>query len=92
MALLRGPNRSITATRLSPRYMGPFRIVKRVGPVAYRLELPEIMQAFHKVFHVSMLKKCLHRGDEVLAEIPSDLQSNMIVEARPLRILEQRVK
>ena len=92
MALLRGPNRSITATKLSPRYMGPFQIVERVGPVAYRLELPEIMQAFHKVFHVSMLKKCLHRVDEVLAEIPSDLQLNMTVEARPLRVLERRVK
>lgn len=34
MALLRGPNRSITATKLSPRYMGLFRIVERVGPVA----------------------------------------------------------
>ncbi|KAL1212329.1 hypothetical protein V5N11_006531 [Cardamine amara subsp. amara] len=77
---------------LSPRYMGPFRIVERVGPVAYRLELPEIMHAFHKVFHVSMLKKCLHRADEVLAEIPSDLQPNMTVEARPLRVLERRVK
>ncbi|KAL1207553.1 hypothetical protein V5N11_017231 [Cardamine amara subsp. amara] len=92
MALLRGPNRSITTTKLSPRYMGPFRIVERVGPVAYRLELPEIMHAFHKVFHVSILKKCLHRGDEVLGEIPSNLQPNMTVEARPLRVLQRRVK
>ncbi|KAL1206308.1 hypothetical protein V5N11_032449 [Cardamine amara subsp. amara] len=92
MALLRGPNRSITATKLSPRYMGPFRILERVGPVAYRLELPAIMQAFHKVFHVSMLKKCLHRGDEVVAEIPLDLQPNLTVETRPLRVLERRVK
>ncbi|KAL1224845.1 RNA-directed DNA polymerase-like protein [Cardamine amara subsp. amara] len=92
MALLRGPNRSITATKLSPRYMGPFRIVERVGPVAYQLELPEIMHAFHKVFHVSMLKKCFHRGDEVVAEIPSDLQPNLTVKARPLRVVERRVK
>lgn len=92
IALLRGPNRSITATKLSPRYMGPFRIVERVGPVAYRLELPAVMQAFHKVFHVSMVKKCLHRGDEVVAEIPADLQPNLTVEARPVRVLERRVK
>ncbi|KAL1223483.1 hypothetical protein V5N11_003540 [Cardamine amara subsp. amara] len=91
MALLRGPNRSITATKLSTRYMRPFQIVERVGPVAYRLELPEIMQVFHKVFNVLMLKKCLHRGDDVLVEIPSDLQPNMTVDARPLRVLDRRV-
>ncbi|KAL1209439.1 hypothetical protein V5N11_033152 [Cardamine amara subsp. amara] len=91
MALLRGPNRSITATKLSPRYMGPFRVVEHVGPVAYRLELPEIMQAFHKVFHVSMLKKFLHRDKEVLVEIPLDLQANMTVEARPLRVLDRKI-
>ena len=56
--------------------MGPFRIVERVGPVAYRLELPEVMQAFHKVFHVSMLRKCLHKDDLVLAEIPADRSRN----------------
>ncbi|CAA7049347.1 unnamed protein product [Microthlaspi erraticum] len=59
MAMLRGPNRSIAENKLSPRFMGPFPVVERVGPLAYRLELPEIMRAFHKVFHVSMLRKCL---------------------------------
>ena len=92
MAMLRGPNRSILENKLSPRYMGPFRIVERVGSVAYRLELPAIMEAFHKVFHVSMLKKCLHRDDQVVAKIPSDLQPNMTLEAKPLRILERRIK
>ena len=92
MAMLRGPNRSLTETKLSPRFMGPFRIVERVGPVAYRLELPEVMQAFHKVFHVSMLKKCLHKDDEVLAKILADFQPIMTLEARPVRILENRVK
>jgi len=92
MAMLRGPNRSISETKLSPRYMGPFRIVERVGPVAYRLELPDVMRAFHKVFHVSMLRKCLHKDDEVLAKIPEDLQPNMTLEARPVRVLERRIK
>ncbi|KAG7572389.1 Ribonuclease H-like superfamily [Arabidopsis suecica] len=92
MAMLRGPNRSITKHKLSPRYMGPFRFVERVGRIAYRLELPEVMQAFHKVFHVSMLKKYLHKDDEVLAKIPVNLQPNMILEARPVRVLERKVR
>ncbi|KAG7588974.1 Integrase catalytic core [Arabidopsis suecica] len=92
MAMLRGPNRYITENKLSPRYMGPFRSIELVRPVAYRLELPEIMQAFHKVFHVSMLKKGLHKDDEVLAKIPADLQPNMTLEARPVRVLERKVR
>jgi len=92
ISMLRGPNRSISETKLCLRYIGPFRIVERLGPVAYRLELPDVMRAFHKVFHVSMLRKCLHKDDEVLAKILEDLQPNMTWEARLVRVLERRIK
>ncbi|WMV19313.1 hypothetical protein MTR67_012698 [Solanum verrucosum] len=45
--------------KLSPRYIGPYRISKRVGNVAYELELPSELEAVHPVFHISMLKKCM---------------------------------
>nr|GEZ55231.1 putative reverse transcriptase domain-containing protein [Tanacetum cinerariifolium] len=45
--------------KLSPRYVGPFKIVERVGPVAYRLRLPQELVGVHDTFHVSNLKKCL---------------------------------
>ena len=45
--------------KLSPRYIGPFRIIERVGEVAYRLELPDELQGIHNTFHVSNLRKCL---------------------------------
>ncbi|KAI3804332.1 hypothetical protein L1987_25792 [Smallanthus sonchifolius] len=45
--------------KLSPRFVGPFKILKRVGPMAYQLELPEEMNGVHDVFHVSNLRKCL---------------------------------
>ena len=60
--------------------------------MAYRLELPDVMRAFHKVFHVSILRKCLHKDDEVLAKILEDLQPNMTLKARPVRVLEKRIK
>ena len=43
--------------KLSPRYIGPFKVLKRVGAVAYRLALPPIMSSVHVMFHVSILQK-----------------------------------
>ena len=47
--------------KLSPRFIGPYRILKRVGPVAYQLELPPELDRIHDVFHVSMLRR--YRSD-----------------------------
>ena len=43
--------------KLSPRFIGPFEILERVGTVAYRLALPPNLSGVHEVFHVSMLRK-----------------------------------
>ncbi|GJT78548.1 reverse transcriptase domain-containing protein [Tanacetum coccineum] len=55
--------------KLNPRYIGPFKIIAKVGIIAYRLELPEQLSRVHSTFHVSNLKKCV--SDETLA-IPLD--------------------
>ncbi|XP_010480714.1 PREDICTED: uncharacterized protein LOC104759497 [Camelina sativa] len=55
----KGKDRVALNTKLTPRYMGPYRILERIGPMAYKLELPLAMSAFHPVFHVSMLRKCI---------------------------------
>ncbi|GJS21370.1 putative reverse transcriptase domain-containing protein [Tanacetum coccineum] len=55
--------------KLNPRFVGPFKVIKRVGDVAYKLELPEELSRVHNTFHVSNLKKCY--ADEPLA-VPLD--------------------
>ncbi|GJV87684.1 putative reverse transcriptase domain-containing protein [Tanacetum coccineum] len=78
--------------KLNPRYIGPFKILAKVGTVAYRLELPEKLIRIHSTFHVLNLKKCL--SDEPLAipldEIHIDEKLNFIEE--PVEIMDREVK
>ncbi|GJY67582.1 putative reverse transcriptase domain-containing protein, partial [Tanacetum coccineum] len=78
--------------KLSPRYIGPFKILARVGPVAYTLELPEELKGIHSTFNVSNLKKCLAEGDIVVLidEIQLDDKLHMIEEA--VEVVDREVK
>ncbi|GJY67328.1 hypothetical protein Tco_0469566 [Tanacetum coccineum] len=78
--------------KLNPRYVGPFKVLAKVGKVAYKLELPQELSRVHHTFHVSNMKKCY--SDEPLAmplkgvHIDDTLQ---FVE-EPVKILEQEIK
>ena len=78
--------------KLDPRYLGPFRVIERVGSVAYKLDLPSEMEAFHNVFHISQLRKCLTDQDVLIPEIPSDLDTNLTLKTRPVRIIDRMEK
>ncbi|WMV24330.1 hypothetical protein MTR67_017715 [Solanum verrucosum] len=78
--------------KLSPRYIGPYRISKRIGNVAYELELPQELTAVHPVFHISMLKKCM--GDPSLIIPSEDISSNdsLFYEEIPVQLLDRQVR
>src|SRR5919202_1282399 len=78
--------------KLSPRYTGPFKIVERIRPVAYRLELPEELSAVHNTFHVSNLKKIVTDETVVVPvdNIRIDDQSQFV--EQPVEILDREVK
>ncbi|KAD3640048.1 hypothetical protein E3N88_29271 [Mikania micrantha] len=58
--------------KLAPRYVGPFEIIERIGPMAYRLRLPDELSGVHDVFHVSNLKKCL--ADEPYSDCKGSME------------------
>nr|GEX93424.1 hypothetical protein [Tanacetum cinerariifolium] len=78
--------------KLSPRFVGPFKIIKKVGLVAYRLDLHDELNGVHDTFHVSNLKKCL--SDPTLQvpldEIRVDANLNFVKEL--VEILEREFK
>jgi hypothetical protein len=63
---IKGVHRFGVYGKLAPRYVGPYKILARLGPGAYRIQLPDILSAVHNVFHVSQLKKCLRVPTEAV--------------------------
>ena len=76
--------------KLSPRYIGPYEIVDKVGEVAYRLRLPSKLANIHDVFHVSMLHKYIAHPSHILKEQPIQLKENLTCEEHPVEILDRR--
>ncbi|GKA98136.1 putative reverse transcriptase domain-containing protein, partial [Tanacetum coccineum] len=78
--------------KLNPRYVGPFRVLEKVGSVAYKLELPQELSRVHNTFHVSNLKKCY--VDEPLV-IPLDglhVDDKLHFIKQPVEIMDREVK
>ncbi|KAI3790531.1 hypothetical protein L2E82_03636 [Cichorium intybus] len=78
--------------KLNPRYIGPFEILERIGPVAYKLKLPQQLSKVHDTFHVCNLKKCL--SDESLVIPLDEIQVNTKLHfiEEPVEIMDREIK
>ena len=78
--------------KLAPRYIGPFRVLERIGAVAYRVEFPERMSGIHNVLHVSYLRKFVHDPSLVVEPVVQEdleVEPNLTMVRNPVRIVDQ---
>jgi hypothetical protein len=85
---LRGMRRFKVKGKLSPRFIGPFMIFRRVGEMAYQLELHDNLSYVHNVFHVSQLKKSRCVPEEQLPMEELSVQGDLTYTEYPIKILD----
>jgi hypothetical protein len=88
MSPLRGMRRFKVKGKLSPHFIGPFKVFRRVGEMAYQLELPDNLSDVPNVFHVSQLKKCLKLLEEQLPMEDLSVQDDLTYGECPIKILD----
>ncbi|XP_073225669.1 uncharacterized protein [Cicer arietinum] len=87
-----GIGRSLRVKKLSLRFIGPYQILHRVGPVAYQLALPPSLSGLHDVFNVSQLKKYIHDPSQTLHHDSIQLKPNLTFKPIPSRIVDRNLK
>ncbi|KAL0549512.1 hypothetical protein IC582_013996 [Cucumis melo] len=92
VAPMKGVLRFERSGKLSPRFVRPFEILERIGPVAYRLALPPSLSAVHDVFHVSMLRKYMPDSSYVVDYEPLEIDENLRYTERSVEVLAREVK
>ncbi|KAL0559074.1 hypothetical protein IC582_003663 [Cucumis melo] len=92
VAPMRGVLRFERRGKLSPRFVGPFEILERIGPVTYRLVLPPSLSTVHDVFHVSMLRKYVPDPSHVVDYEPLEIDENLSYVEQPIEVLAREVK
>ena len=78
--------------KLSPRYIGPYEIIRRFGQVAYDLALPQELSSVHPIFHVSMLRKCIGDPSRIVPVEDVQVTKDLTYEEVPISILDRQVK
>src|SRR3954466_7276955 len=87
-----GVGRALKSKKLTPRFIGPYQILDRVGKVAYRVALPPNLANLHDVFHLSQLRKYISDPSHVIQMDDVQVKDNLTVETLPVRIEDRRLK
>ncbi|XP_027156521.1 uncharacterized protein LOC113757415 [Coffea eugenioides] len=78
--------------KLQPRFVGPYKVIRRVGKVAYKLELPPSLSRIHNIFHVSMLKKYYPDPSHILQPKSIEIDETLTYEEKSVKLLNRKVK
>nr|GFD10021.1 putative reverse transcriptase domain-containing protein [Tanacetum cinerariifolium] len=78
--------------KLSPRFIGPFKVIERIRLGAYKLELPDKLRGIHDTFHVSNLKRCFVNDDVVIPLDEVQLDDKLHFVKEPVEIMDREVK
>ncbi|KAK8936472.1 hypothetical protein KSP39_PZI012649 [Platanthera zijinensis] len=89
---LKGVSRIRRLKKLSPRYLGPFEVLERVGEAAYRLKLSVELSGLHDVFHISVLRKAVQEPSQVIAADQVPVEEGLTTKVKPISFEDFEVK
>jgi len=86
-----GIGREIKSKKLTPRFIGPYQILRKIGPVAHQISLPPILSNLHN-FHVSQLRKYVSDPSHIIMHDTIQLKDNLTFETMFVQIIDKRIK
>jgi len=89
---MKGVVRTSRKSKLDSRYIGPFKILERIGSLTYRLALPPEMKKIHDVFHVSQLRKYVPDPSHIFNYSPLQIQEDLSYTEELVQVLDHKVK
>jgi len=84
--------RVMKSKKLTPRFIGPYQILRKIGLVAYQICLPSFFSNLHNVFHVSHLRKYIYDPTHVIRPYIVQLKNNLTFDTMPVQIMDKKVK
>ena len=92
VTLTTGIGRALKSKKLNPKFIGPFQIFKRIGPVAYQIALLPNLSNLHNVFHFSQLRKYCFDSSHIIEYEMMQVRDDLTYEIKPIQIIDRSIK